>query len=56
VIVGDQRTDADRIQISAKGKASDTAFEIFFALDAARTPLLIRLPLAMGTFSMELAR
>lgn len=56
VLVGAQRTEADRIQISAKGKASDTAFEIFFALDPARTPLLVRLPLALGTFSMELIR
>jgi hypothetical protein len=29
---------------------------MFFAGDAARTPLLIRVPLSVGTFSMELVR
>jgi hypothetical protein len=29
---------------------------MFFARDAARTPLVIRVPLSVGTFSMELVR
>jgi hypothetical protein len=29
---------------------------MYFARDAARTPLLFKVPLAMGTFSMELVR
>jgi hypothetical protein len=29
---------------------------MFFARDAARTPLVIRVPLSAGTFSMELVR
>jgi hypothetical protein len=29
---------------------------MFFARDAARTPLIIRVPLSLGTFSLELAR
>jgi hypothetical protein len=39
-----------------KGPASEITFEMFFARDAARTPLVIRVPLTLGTFSMELAR
>jgi hypothetical protein len=56
LVAGGQRTEVDRIQVTAKGKVSDTVFEVFFALDPTRTPVLVRLPLAMGTFSMELAR
>ncbi len=56
VPVGGVVTEADRMIASLKGPASTLSFEIFFARDAARTPLLVRVPLAMGSFSMELAR
>lgn len=46
----------DRLLVSGKGPASAFTFEILFARDAARTPLLVRVPLSMGSFSMELAR
>ncbi len=49
-------TLSDKIVCSAKGPASTTMFEMYFARDAARTPLLFKVPLVMGTFSMELAR
>jgi len=52
----ERRTDADRIVVAMKGPASDLNFEIFFSRDASRTPLLVRVPLALGTFSMELVR
>jgi hypothetical protein len=39
-----------------KGPKSSFAFEMFFARDAARTPLLVRVPLSAGSFSMELVR
>jgi hypothetical protein len=29
---------------------------MFFARDAARTPLLVKIPVAVGTISLELAR
>jgi hypothetical protein len=48
--------EADRVLATVKGPASETTFEMFFARDAARTPLLVRVPLSMGTFTMELAR
>jgi hypothetical protein len=53
--VGDQQLEADRITATLKGAASETTFEMFFAQDRARRPLLIRVPLPLGTFSMELA-
>jgi hypothetical protein len=48
--------EADRLLITAKGPASQTTFEMFFARDAARTPLVVRVPLSMGSFSLQLAR
>ncbi len=54
--VGDQSVEADRIVATIKGPSSDISVEIFFSRDAARTPLLARLPLALGTFSVELVR
>jgi hypothetical protein len=52
--VGDQMVDVDRITVSAKGQASDISFEIFLSQDPARRPVLIRVPLPLGSFSMEL--
>ncbi|MBK9170165.1 MAG: DUF3108 domain-containing protein [Bryobacterales bacterium] len=50
-----QGKTADRVDVTAKGPASEHAISIAFARDAARTPLLIRVPLPGGTFTMELA-
>jgi len=44
------------VTASVKGSASEIGFEVFFLKDAARTPALVRVPLALGTFSMELVR
>lgn len=49
-------TEADRLSVSVKGPASENTFEILFAREEARTPVLVRVPLAMGSFSMELVR
>ena len=46
----------DRIHVTVKGPKADFVFDIFFARDAARTPLRIRVPLAPGVFSLELVR
>ncbi|HYW41315.1 MAG TPA: DUF3108 domain-containing protein [Bryobacteraceae bacterium] len=46
----------DHVNASVKGPQSNVTFEIFFARDAARTPLLVRVPLALGTISVELVR
>jgi hypothetical protein len=47
---------ADHLVAVARGPASEIVFELFLARDAARTPLAIRAPFSMGTFSLELAR
>ena len=49
-------TVTDHVNVSVKGPASDFKFEIFYARDAARTPLLVKIPVAVGTISLELAR
>ena len=46
----------DHVNVSVKGPASDFSFEIFYARDAARTPLLIKIPVTVGTVSLELVR
>jgi hypothetical protein len=46
----------DHVNVSVKGPASDFTFEIFYARDAARTPLLIKIPVSVGTVSLELVR
>ena len=46
----------DHLNVSVKGPASDFTFEIFYARDAARTPLLIKIPVSVGTVSLELVR
>lgn len=48
--------EADRMLASLKGPSSDINFEVFFLKDTARTPVLVKVPLAVGTFSMELVR
>jgi hypothetical protein len=50
------QTLSDEVTSTVKGPASSTTFQMYFARDAARTPLLFKVPLAMGTFSMELVR
>jgi hypothetical protein len=54
--VGDHAVDADRILATIKGPTTDLTVEIFFARDAVRTPLLARIPLTLGTFTVELIR
>ena len=56
VTVSDKPSVTDHLVVHVKGPKSDFSFEMFFARDAARTPLLIRVPLSVGTFSMELVR
>jgi hypothetical protein len=49
-----QPAPADRFTARLKGPASEHAFELHFGRDAARRLLLVRLPLPLGAFSMEL--
>ncbi|HTA70351.1 MAG TPA: DUF3108 domain-containing protein [Bryobacteraceae bacterium] len=54
--LGEKQAEADRVTASVKGPSSEINFEVFFLKDPARTPALVRVPLAIGTFSMELVR
>ena len=46
--------EAEKILVDLSGPKSQHSFEIFFAKDAARTPLLVRVPFDVGTFSLKL--
>jgi len=54
VSVGGKKVDADKIQATIKGPASDLSVDLFFAKDAARTLLMARIPLPLGAFTVEL--
>jgi hypothetical protein len=54
ISVGGKKMDADKIQANIKGPASDLTVELFFARDAVRTPVMARLPLPLGAFTVEL--
>lgn len=56
VTVSEKKMQADRLTVSLKGPSTDIAFEAYFAKDAVRTPVMIRVPLQLATFSMELVR
>lgn len=56
ITINNKRRESDRVLLFLKGPASDSTVEIFFDRDPARTPLLVKAPFALGTFSMELAR
>jgi hypothetical protein len=46
----------DRLVSAVRGPSSNVGFDLLFARDPARTPVLIRVPLSLGTFSLELTR
>jgi Protein of unknown function (DUF3108) len=52
--VGEKSMETDRTLVSIKGPSTEVTAEIFFARDAARTPVLARIPLTLGTFTVEL--
>jgi len=54
--MGDKNVEADRLKASAKGPSSEISFEIFFLKDTGRTPALVRVPLSLATFTMELVK
>jgi hypothetical protein len=57
VRVADVPTDSDKVICTIQlPKTGDYKIEMFFARDAARTPLVLRAPFAIGTFAVELQR
>jgi len=51
---GGKTVEADKIQASIKGPASDLTVDLFFARDAARTPVMASITLPLGAFTVEL--
>jgi len=56
VVVGSKHRQADHVIVYLKGPASDYKLDMFFDRDSARTPLMVKVPLPVGTLSMELVR
>jgi len=56
VQVGQKSEVADQVLVSVKGPSADLSFELFFARDKGRTPLVLRCPFPVGTLSLELVR
>jgi Protein of unknown function (DUF3108) len=54
--IGSASVDADRITAAVTGPSSSISFEMLFLKDRARTLAVVRVPLALGTFSMELVK
>ncbi len=46
----------DHLMFTVNGPKSNFHFDVFYARDPARTPLQIKIPLAMGTFTLDLVR
>lgn len=55
VTIGGGKVDAERFVFHVKGPASESEFEILFSPDMARTPLEVRVDMAVGKFRLELA-
>ena len=56
ITVGKKPVVTDHVLARFKGPKSSADFDVFFARDAARTPLSIKVPLSAGAFSLELVR
>jgi hypothetical protein len=56
LVLGGERVEADKLNLTVKGPASEHAFEVWLARDEVRTPVRIRVPFALGVFSMDLVR
>jgi hypothetical protein len=54
ILVNDRPYEADRVDAVVKGPASEMRFEMYFGRDAVRRLLKVRVPFAIGSFSMEL--
>lgn len=54
VEIAGERREADRLLVDISGPEASHNFEIFFGKDAARTPLLVKVPFNLGVFSLKL--
>jgi hypothetical protein len=56
IAAGAKPVDADHLVVTIKGPSSDRTIDVYFAKDAARTPLAAKVPTELGVFSVELLR
>ena len=56
VTIGDKKEITDQLVYSVKGPKAEFSVEVYFARDAARTPLLIKIPQAAGALTLEIVR
>jgi hypothetical protein len=56
ISVNGKQVQSDKVTCTIGIGSSDYMFDVYYARDAARTPLLITAPFAVGKFSMELIR
>jgi hypothetical protein len=56
ITVNGKEVQSDKVTCTIRTGSSDYSFDMYFARDAARTPVLISAPFALGKFSMELIR
>ncbi|HYI94685.1 MAG TPA: DUF3108 domain-containing protein [Bryobacteraceae bacterium] len=56
ISVAGESVDTDKLTATIKGPVTQVTADLFFAKDTARTLVLVQVPLAVGKFSMELAR
>jgi hypothetical protein len=49
-----KKMDADHLQATIKGPSREYTIELYFSRDAARTPVMARLALPLGAFTVEL--
>ena len=54
--VAGEGMEADKLTATIKGASDEVTADLFFSKDPARTPLLVQVPLKVGTFSLELVR
>jgi hypothetical protein len=56
VQVGGEEVKADRMLVDLTGPASHRSFEVLVGKDSARTPVLMRVPFDLGTFTLKLLK
>lgn len=56
VKIANKPVDTEHVKASVDGPSSSISFDLYFLPDKARTLALVKVPLAMGSFSMELTK
>jgi len=56
ITMNGKQVQSDKVTCTWRNGDTAYSFEVYFARDAARTPLRITAPFAVGTFSMDLVR